>query len=45
METGHYTSFVRLGEDFWFVDDEKVAAARLADVLQAKAYILVYDQS
>lgn len=45
MDSGHYVNFCRRDEDWFLFDDSKVILARLADVLNAEAYILIYKEA
>lgn len=45
MDSGHYINYCRRNEDWFLFDDSKVVLARLADVLNAEAYILIYKIS
>lgn len=42
METGHYTSFVRHGQEWYKCDDHHITKASKKDVLNSKAYLLFY---
>ncbi|BGP00532.1 Ubiquitin carboxyl-terminal hydrolase [Rhodotorula toruloides] len=44
LSQGHYTAYVRGVDDFYAIDDEKVRRVRIAEVLAAKAYLLVYSR-
>ncbi|BGP26859.1 hypothetical protein JCM10295v2_005821 [Rhodotorula toruloides] len=51
LSQGHYTAYVRGIDDpklkvaqFYAIDDEKVRRVRIAEVLAAKAYLLVYSR-
>ncbi|KAM3498759.1 hypothetical protein MY10362_007940 [Beauveria mimosiformis] len=42
LETGHYTSYCRVGDQWFKFNDHKVELASLSDVLGAQAYLLFY---
>ncbi|KAF2758253.1 ubiquitin carboxyl-terminal hydrolase 2 [Pseudovirgaria hyperparasitica] len=42
IDTGHYISYSREGQDWFLFDDNKAVAASEADVLEANAYLLFY---
>ncbi|CAH0050096.1 unnamed protein product [Clonostachys solani] len=42
LDTGHYMSYCRVGEQWFRFNDHKVEMATISDVLGAKAYILFY---
>lgn len=42
IDSGHYVSFSREGNDWFMFDDSKVVLASEADVLAAEAYLLFY---
>ncbi|KAN0065630.1 hypothetical protein ACQY0O_000759 [Thecaphora frezii] len=44
MNTGHYTNFSRWRKQWYRFDDDKVAPAKLSDVLGARAYQLCYQR-
>ncbi|GAA6018918.1 hypothetical protein JCM10207_009196 [Rhodosporidiobolus poonsookiae] len=44
LSQGHYTSYVRGADDYFAIDDDKVRRVRIADVLAAKAYLVVYSR-
>ncbi|KWU45087.1 cysteine proteinase [Rhodotorula sp. JG-1b] len=44
LSQGHYTCYIRGGDDFFAVDDEKVRRASIGEVLAAKAYLVVYSR-
>ncbi|GAA5846127.1 hypothetical protein JCM5353_004664 [Sporobolomyces roseus] len=44
LSQGHYTTYVRGTDDFLHIDDEKVRRAGLSEVLNSKAYLLVYSR-
>ncbi|ORY54749.1 hypothetical protein BCR35DRAFT_296635 [Leucosporidium creatinivorum] len=44
LTNGHYTSICRGPDDFWVFDDDKVRRAPIAEVLNAKAYLLIYTK-
>lgn len=43
-ELGHYTTYVRCGQDWIFTDDRSVSVCTLDDVLQCEAYLLFYER-
>ncbi|KAI1011962.1 hypothetical protein LB503_004177 [Fusarium chuoi] len=42
IDTGHYTSYCRVGDQWFKFNDHKVELASLSDVLGAQAYLLFY---
>ncbi|KAI8720278.1 Ubiquitinyl hydrolase 1 [Fusarium sp. LHS14.1] len=42
IDTGHYTSYCRVGDQWFKFNDHKVEMASLSDVLGAQAYLLFY---
>jgi ubiquitin carboxyl-terminal hydrolase 22/27/51 len=42
INSGHYVSYAREGNDWFLFDDSKVVLVSEGDVLNAEAYILVY---
>lgn len=42
MDTGHYISYCRVGDQWFAFNDHKVELAQKSDVLNAKAYLLFY---
>lgn len=42
IDSGHYVSYSREGNDWFMFDDSKVVLVNEADVLAAEAYILFY---
>jgi ubiquitin carboxyl-terminal hydrolase 22/27/51 len=42
LDTGHYTSYCRVGDQWFKFNDHKVELASLSDVLGAQAYLLFY---
>jgi ubiquitin carboxyl-terminal hydrolase 22/27/51 len=42
MDSGHYVSYSREGNDWFMFDDSKVVLVSEAEVLNAEAYILSY---
>jgi ubiquitin carboxyl-terminal hydrolase 22/27/51 len=42
IESGHYVSYSREGEDWFLFDDSKVVLVSEAEVLSAEAYLLLY---
>ncbi|ETS02669.1 hypothetical protein MKX07_006860 [Trichoderma sp. CBMAI-0711] len=42
IETGHYVSYCRVGDQWFKFNDHKVELARVSDVLGAQAYLLFY---
>ncbi|EJT75239.1 hypothetical protein GGTG_05176 [Gaeumannomyces tritici R3-111a-1] len=42
IDTGHYTSYCRVGDQWFVFNDHKVEMAAKSDVLSAKAYLLFY---
>lgn len=42
IESGHYVSYSREGEDWFLFDDSKVVLVSEAEVLNAEAYLLLY---
>lgn len=42
IESGHYVSYSREGEDWFLFDDSKVVLVSEAEVLKAEAYLLLY---
>ena len=45
LESGHYTSFIRLDRDQWFeCDDHIISKASLSDVMKSEGYLLFYHK-
>ncbi|BGP19156.1 hypothetical protein JCM10213_006498 [Rhodosporidiobolus nylandii] len=44
LSQGHYTAYVRGADDYFAIDDDKVRRVRIAEVLAAKAYLVVYSR-
>ncbi|XP_032826199.1 ubiquitin carboxyl-terminal hydrolase 22-like [Petromyzon marinus] len=45
LESGHYTSFIRLHRDQWFkCDDAVITRASVTDVLDSEGYLLFYHK-
>lgn len=42
IDSGHYISYSREGDDWFMFDDSKVVLANEAEVLNAEAYLLFY---
>lgn len=42
IESGHYVSYSREGEDWFLFDDSKVVLVSESEVLGAEAYLLLY---
>ena len=42
LDSGHYTSFVRRGRDWFFCDDSSVVLVKEEEVLACQAYLLMY---
>lgn len=42
IESGHYVSYAREGQDWFLFDDSKVVLVSEAEVLAAQGYLLVY---
>jgi ubiquitin carboxyl-terminal hydrolase 22/27/51 len=42
IDSGHYVSYSREGNDWFAFDDSKVVLADEAEVLRAEAYIVTY---
>lgn len=42
IDSGHYVSYSREGNDWFAFDDSKVVLANEAEVLRAEAYIVTY---
>jgi ubiquitin carboxyl-terminal hydrolase 22/27/51 len=42
MDSGHYVSYSREGNDWFMFDDSKVVLVTEAEVLSAEAYLLFY---
>ncbi|KAK0648745.1 ubiquitin carboxyl-terminal hydrolase-like protein [Cercophora newfieldiana] len=42
IDTGHYVSYCRLGNQWFAFNDHKVEMASISDVLSARAYLLFY---
>lgn len=42
IDSGHYVSYSREGNDWFMFDDSKVVLVSEADVLSAEAYLLFY---
>jgi len=42
LDSGHYVSYSREGNDWFLFDDSKVVLATEAEVLEANAYLLFY---
>lgn len=42
IDSGHYVSYSREGNDWFMFDDSKVVLASEAEVLAAEAYLLFY---
>lgn len=42
LDSGHYVSYSREGDDWFMFDDSKVVLVSEADVLAAEAYLLFY---
>ncbi|KAK4664493.1 uncharacterized protein QC763_506030 [Podospora pseudopauciseta] len=42
IDTGHYVSYCRVGDQWFAFNDHKVEVAQKSDVLNAKAYLLFY---
>jgi ubiquitin carboxyl-terminal hydrolase 22/27/51 len=45
METGHYTSFIRHGEEWYKCDDHHITRTTKKEVLKSRAYLLFYCRS
>lgn len=46
LESGHYTSFIRLTKDQWFkCDDHIISKASIKDVMKSEGYLLFYHQA
>jgi ubiquitin carboxyl-terminal hydrolase 4/11/15 len=41
---GHYTSFVRRGDQWWLCDDYSIYKATEDQVLSSEAYLLFYER-
>lgn len=45
LESGHYTSFIRLTHDQWFdCDDHIIKKASIEDVMKSEGYLLFYHR-
>lgn len=45
LESGHYTSFIRLTEDQWFdCDDHIIKKSTIEDVTKSEGYLLFYHK-
>ncbi|KAK3384793.1 ubiquitin carboxyl-terminal hydrolase-like protein [Podospora didyma] len=42
IDTGHYTAYCRVGDNWFAFNDHKVEVAQISDVLSARAYLLFY---
>ncbi|KAK4228186.1 ubiquitin carboxyl-terminal hydrolase [Podospora fimiseda] len=42
IDTGHYVSYCRVGDQWFAFNDHKVEVAQVSEVLNAKAYLLFY---
>lgn len=42
MDTGHYISYCRVGEQWFSFNDHRVELANISDVLGSQAYLLFY---
>jgi hypothetical protein len=42
--SGHYTAFVKNGDEWWSLNDERASRTQPEQVLKAKAYLLFYRQ-
>ena len=45
IDSGHYVSYYREGDDWFMFDDSKVILVSEAEVLAAEAYLLFYMAS
>lgn len=45
MENGHYTCFVRYGDEWYKCDDHTITKATTKQVLLSRAYLLFYSRS
>ena len=46
LESGHYTSFIRLTNTQWFkCDDHIISKASIKDVMKSEGYLLFYHQA
>jgi ubiquitin carboxyl-terminal hydrolase 22/27/51 len=46
LESGHYTSFIRLTKEQWFkCDDHIISKASIKDVMKSEGYLLFYHQA
>ncbi|KAH8921555.1 cysteine proteinase [Atractiella rhizophila] len=44
LNTGHYTAYGKMRDEWTFFDDEKVREASTKEVLDCKAYVLCYEK-